>query len=377
MTAGNTDLKLTIERAALLSLLNHTRSVVEARNTIPILSNVLLRADGEALHITATDMDIEVVESCPAVVSAPGVATVPAGTLYDIVRKLPNGEQISMELDAGKHRVTLKAGRSKFVLGALSAEDFPVMGMAEVMTAFDIPADDLKALLDRTKFAMSNEQTRFMLNGIYLHAKPAERLLRAAATDGHRLARVEVPLPDGAADMPGIILPRKTVGELRKLLEEAAGDVRMAVSSHKIRIEVSGIVITSKLIDGTFPDYERVIPTGNEHRLTVDAKEFAKAVDRVATVSTEKSRAVKLSLSDSALKLSATNSDGGAGDDELDVEYGAPAMTVGFNAKYLLETLQQIDGVTVRFDLHDTMSPVIVTDPEAPEFLGVIMPLRI
>lgn len=370
-------MKITIERAALLRVLNHTRSVVESRNTIPILSNVLLRADGESLHVTASDMDIEIVESCPAVVAVPGAVTVPAGTLYDIIRKLSNDAQISMELNADKGQVTLKAGRSKFILGALSADDFPMMGKVEAMTAFDMPADDLKALLDRAKFAMSNEQTRFMLNGIYFHAKPAECILRAVATDGHRLARVEVPLPEGAANMPGIILHRKAVGELRKLLDEAGGDVRVAVSSHKIRVEVSGIVITSKLIDGTFPDYERVIPTGNERRLLVDAKSFAKAVDRVATVSTEKSRAVKLTLAESVLKLSATGSDGGAGDDELDADYGSAAMEVGFNSKYLLETLNQIGGSTVRFDFADTMSPAIVTDPDAPEFLAVVMPLRI
>lgn len=369
-------MKLTIERAALLSLLGHVRSVVETRNTIPILSNILLRADGESLHVTATDMDIEIVESCPADVATPGATTVPAATLFDIVRKLPVGGQVSMELNTDKGQVTLKAGRSKFVLSALPAEDFPNMGMADAVATFDIPADDLKSLLDRAKFAMSSEETRYYLCGIFVHAKPAEHILRAVATDGHRLARVEVPLPEGAANMPGIILPRKTVGELRKLLDEAAGDVRLAVSSHKIRFDVSGIVITSKLIDGTFPDYERVIPTGNDKHLLVNATAFSKAVDRVATVSTEKSRAVRLTLADGSLRLSVTGSDGGAGDEELDADFDAPEMVVGFNGKYLMETLNQIGGATVRFDLADSMSPAIVTDPDSSGFLGVIMPLR-
>ena len=293
-------MNIIIERAALLRSLGHVQSVVERRNTIPILSNVLLRANDGELSLAATDMDLEIVETVPATVSRPGGTTAPAHTLYDIVRKLPDGSQVELDMGGDGTILTLRAGRSQFKLSCLPVEDFPQLSGGDLAHRFDLAASDLRALVDRTRFAISTEETRYYLNGIYLHAAKAKAggaelpVLRAVATDGHRLARVEMPLPDGAANIPGVIVPRKTVTEIRKLIDEAADRIELSLSDNKIRFAFDSVVVTSKLIDGTFPDYERVIPVGNDKVMEVDAKLFAAAVDRVATISTEKSRAVKL-----------------------------------------------------------------------------------
>ncbi|MCC7048208.1 MAG: DNA polymerase III subunit beta, partial [Alphaproteobacteria bacterium] len=295
-------MKLTIERAALLKALAHAQSVVERRNTIPILSNVLLEAAPGGLALTATDMDLAIAEQTAADVAMPGATTVSVHTLYDIVRKLPDGAQVEIATgdaeggDGGQ--LGLRGGRSRFRLPTLPRDDFPMLGdNAELPHAFSLPASELKALIDRTRFAISTEETRYYLNGIYLHAaKNGDGTLRAVATDGHRLARAETALPSGAAGMPGVIVPRKAVAELYKLVQDSADPVAVNLSNTKIRFALDSVVLTSKLIDGTFPDYERVIPANNDKSMEVDSREFAAAVDRCQTIAAEKSRAVKLSL---------------------------------------------------------------------------------
>ena len=370
-------MRLTIERSALLKALNHVQSVVERRNTIPILANALLRAEDGVLSMTATDMDLEVVESVPAEIQAPGATTAPAVTLHDIVRKLPDGSQV--ELDSDGSVLTLRAGRSRFQLGCLPVEDFPAMSGGELPSQFSLAAKDLRLLIDRTRFAISTEETRYYLNGIFFHGarSGSTAVLRAVATDGHRLARVEIAQPEGAAGMPDIILPRKTVGELRKLLDEASDGIEVRLSETKARFSIGPIVLTSKLIDGTFPDYERVIPSGNDRMLVVDAKALTKAVDRVSTIATEKSRAVKFTLSDGSLIVSATNAEQGNATEEIEVGYRAERMEIGFNARYLLDITQQIEGDGAHFALADSGSPTIVRDAADTSALYVLMPMRV
>lgn len=366
-------MKLTIERANLLRALNHVQSVVERRNTIPILSNVLLDASGVTLSLTATDMDISIVESAAASVGTDGAITAPAHTLYEIVRKLPDGAQI--ELDKSGDQLHLRSGRSEFTLQTLPIEDFPVMSGGEMSHEFSLDADLLRRLVDRTRFAISTEETRYYLNGIYLHAEGS--MMRAVATDGHRLARMETELPDGAAGMPGVIVPRKTVSELRKLIDEADGSVEVSLSDTKIRFATGDVVLTSKLIDGTFPDYERVIPTGNDKILQIDCKEFANAVDRVSTIATEKMRAVKLALSAGTITLSASNQDSGTAVEELEVGYDKESLEIGFNSKYLLDIASQIESGQAEFHLADSASPTIVRDADDASALYVLMPMRV
>ncbi|HZH28786.1 MAG TPA: DNA polymerase III subunit beta [Azospirillaceae bacterium] len=376
-------MKLTIERAALLRALGHVQRVVERRNTIPILSNVLIRAEGEELALTATDMDLEIVESVPAEIARPGATTAPAHTLYDIVRKLPDGSQVELDAGGDGGLLTLRSGRSQFKLGCLPVEDFPQLTGADGGHTFAVSAADLRTLIDRTRFAISTEETRYYLNGIYLHAAKSGGggaeipVLRSVATDGHRLARVEMPLPNGASGIPGVIIPRKTVGEIRNLIDEAASAIEVSLSETKIRFTLDGITLTSKLIDGTFPDYERVIPTGNDKVLEVEAKRFAAAVDRVATISTEKSRAVKLTLDRGNLTLSATSPEAGSAQEELEVAYEAAAMEIGFNSRYLLDITQQIEGETASFALADAASPTVVRDVADASALYVLMPMRV
>src|SRR5271155_3135829 len=365
-------MKLTIERAALLKALGHVQSVVERRTTIPILSNVLLRAEAGSLALSATDMDLEIVERVPCQVEREGRTTAPAHTLYDIVRKLREGAQVEIEASGERNAMLLRSGRSTFTLQCLPPEDYPVLASGALPHNFALSATELAALVDRTRFAISTEETRYYLNGIYLHATKNDEVpvIRAVATDGHRLARVEMVMPEGAAGMPGIIIPRKTVLELRKLVEEGEDEVQIALSETKIRFIVGEAALTSKLIDGTFPDYDRVIPSNNDKILEVNRKDFAEAVDRVSTISTEKSRAVKLAIVPGAnggsLAVSATSPENGTAVEEIDATYLAEAIEIGFNSRYLLDITAQIDGEGAQFAMSDSASPTIVRDRADP-----------
>lgn len=372
-------MKLTIERAALLSSLAHVQSVVERRNTIPILSNVLIDAADGALKLTATDMELAIIEATSADIAQNGATTTPAHTLYDIVRKLPDGTQVELSLGESDGRLSLTAGRSEFALPCLPREDFPVMADGDLPTRFTLPAEGIRRLIDKTRFAVSTEETRYYLNGVYLHAAETNgvAMLRCVATDGHRLALVEMPLPEGAAGVPGVIIPRKAVGELRKLIEETTSDVAVTMSETKIRFEFDEAVLSSKLIDGTFPNYQRVIPEGNDKVMEVDSKAFASAVDRVSTISTEKSRSVKLSIEKGQATLTANSPDNGSATEEIAVVYDAEALEIGFNSRYLLEMISQIEGDEARFVLADAVSPTLVHDGNDDAVIYVLMPMRV
>lgn len=372
-------MKATIERATLLRCLSHVQSVVERRNTIPILSNVLIEAAPDnTLRVMATDLDLQVVETMAAVsVETPGAITVSAHLLFDIARKLPDGSQVSLE--TADNRMTVKAGRSRFSLPTLPRDDFPVIVEGELPTSFELPAATLGQLIDRTRFAISTEETRYYLNGIFLHVSDEE--LRAAATDGHRLARFTLPRPDGAEGMPDVIVPRKCVAELRKLLEESLDtNVEIDLSASKIRFTLggeNGVVLTSKLIDGTFPDYSRVIPTGNDKLLRLDPRSFYEGVDRVATIATEKTRAVKMALEVDRVTLSVTSPDNGTAAEELPADYRADGFEIGFNANYLKDILGQIEGDTVELHLADAGAPTLIRQDDKSPALYVLMPMRV
>ena len=372
-------MKISIERATLLKAVSHAQSVVERRNTIPILANVLIEAEGNDVRFRATDLDIEVVDKVEAMVERAGATTVSATTLNEIVRKLPDGAQVTLTDDGTSGRLTIEAGRSNFSLATLPKEDFPVMATSEYSANFSAQASVLRRLFDKSKFAISTEETRYYLNGVYMHISDAEggKVLRCVATDGHRLARIDADLPENASEMPGVIVPRKTVGELRKLLDEDDMQIAVSVSETKVRFATPEITLTSKVIDGTFPDYTRVIPQGNTRKLEVDAADFAKAVDRVATVSTERSRAVKLSLDEDCLVLSVNAPDSGAAEEELAVAYGDERLEIGFNAKYLLEIASQVDRENAVFLFNSSGDPTLMREGNDTSAVYVVMPMRV
>lgn len=367
-------MKVTLERSALMKALGHVQNVVERRNTIPILSNVLMSAEGNSVSLVATDLDIEMSESTEADVNQPGQITAPAHTLYDIVRKLSDGAQVVLQINADE-RLDVDSGRAHFTLPLLPSGDFPKMTADGFSHEFVMPAKSLQRLIDKTKFAISTEETRYYLNGIYVHSNAGR--LRAVATDGHRLALAEAELPAGADGIPGVIIPRKTVAEIRRLIDGSDGDVAISVSEAKIRFTTGTAVLTSKLIDGTFPDYERVIPKNNPKELTIDNKVFADAVDRVSTISAEKSRSIKMGLAEDNLALTVNNPESGNAHEELMVSYSDEALEIGFNAKYLLDVTGQIEGRDATFFLDNSASPALVKDSEDPDALFVLMPLRV
>lgn len=367
-------MKATIERATLLRGLSHVQSVVERRNTIPILSNVLIEASAEgSLRLMATDLDLQIDETVAAAVDQAGATTVSAHTLFDIARKLPEGSQV--ELTAAEGKIKINAGRAKFELGTLPRDDFPVIAEGELPTVFELSAETLKQIIDKTRFAISTEETRYYLNGIFLHV--ADDTLKAAATDGHRLARVTVARPDGAESMPDVIVPRKCVAELRKLLDEVDGSVGVSLSGSKIRFDLGAAILTSKLIDGTFPDYSRVIPTGNDKILKIDPKSFMEGVDRVSTIATEKTRAVKMALDRDRITLSVTSPDNGTAAEDVPGEYAAQPFEIGFNSRYLMDILGQVEGDLVEVHLADAAAPTLIRENDKSPALYVLMPMRV
>jgi DNA polymerase-3 subunit beta len=370
-------MKATIERATLLKGLGHVHNVVERRNTIPILSNVLIEASEEGgIRLMATDLDLQINETVEANVADPGATTVPAHTFFEIVRKLPEGSQV--ELNAAEGKMQVNAGRARFTLQTLPRDDFPIIAEGELPTRFELPAATLRQIVDKTKFAISTEETRYYLNGIYVHVSDEDQpVLKAAATDGHRLARVTVPRPDGAQGMPGVIIPRKCVTELRKLLDEVDGTVQVSLSDTKIRFDLGAAVLTSKLIDGTFPDYSRVIPTANDKLLRIDPKGFMQGVDRVSTIASERTRAVKMTLDRDRVTLSVTSPENGTAAEEVSADYDAEGLEIGFNARYLMDILGQIEGDTVEVHLADAAAPTLLRENDKAQALYVLMPMRV
>jgi DNA polymerase-3 subunit beta len=370
-------MKATIERATLLRSLAHVQSVVERRNTIPILSNVLIEASAEGgIRLMATDLDLQIDETVEAAIDQPGATTVSAHTLFDIVRKLPEGSQV--QLLAAEGKMAINAGRARFNLLTLPRDDFPIIAEGELPTQFELPAATLRQIIDKTRFAISTEETRYYLNGIFFHVSDdAQPVLKAAATDGHRLARVTVPRPEGAEGMPDVIVPRKCVAELRKLLEEVDGTVSVSLSATKIRFDLGAALLTSKLIDGTFPDYSRVIPTGNDKLLKLDPKSFMDGVDRVSTIASEKTRAVKMALDRDKITLSVTSPENGTASEEVPGDYAAQAFEIGFNARYLMDILHQIDGDLVEVHLADAAAPTLIRENDSAPALYVLMPMRV
>lgn len=370
-------MRINIERAALLAALDRVRSVVETRNTIPILSNVLLEVDGGQLSLTATDLDMEAraVAFTTDLATESGQITVPVGTFYDIVRKLPLGAEVSLSYSGDDPRLVVRAGRSKFNLPVLPAGDFPIFGATGLPAETTFPAASLIKLVDMVGFCMSTEETRYYLNGLYFHV--ADGRVRAVSTDGHRLALCDVDLPEGFAPPAGVIIPRKTIKELRRMID-GVETVTVQISEQKIRFTTpNGAALSSKVIDGSFPDYMRVIPRDNDKIVKVDPALLQAAVDRVATISGEKSRAAKFGFGTDMVTVTVRNMDAGVAVEEVELEYTGEPVELGFNARYVLDVMGKMKGVSCRLDIGDPVAPCLVLDESDPDVKFVLMPLRV
>ena len=366
----------------LLKALNHIHGIVEVRHTLPILSNIVLSAENNELSLSSTNLDIFCSDKIDAEIANSGEISVPAITFFEIVKRLPSGSDVILSMGDEDTELILKCGRSKFNLSTLKTEDFPILSDKDLSTTFVISADELSRMIDKTKFAISNEETRYYLNGIFFHKAESNsiKFLRAVATDGHRLAQYDIPLPQGAEEITGIIIPKKTVFELRKVLDDADGDVSVSLNENKIKFSFNNLKIISKVIDGTFPDYTKVIPQNNDKKFKTNNSELKNAIDRVSAVAINeetKSKAIKLTIENNKLNLSVESQSKGSAKEEIDISYSNEKVDIGFNSRYLLDICNEVDGDEIYVNLLDSISPAIILDKTDENLFFVLMPMRI
>ena len=365
-------MKLSIGREALLKPLQAVIGVVERRQTMPILSNVLLSARDGRLSVTATDLEVELVATIELDVDSAGDVTVPGRKLLDICRALPESADITLSQSGEK--MTVRSGRSKFTLATLPAAEFPTVEEISADTPIDLPQIKLEELLEKTHFAMAQQDVRYYLNGLLIET--GGRYLRSVATDGHRLALCEVEMEGGALPDKQVIVPRKGVLELQRLLS-GEGDLCLALGTNHIRIQLDGIRFTSKLIDGRFPEYDRVIPKNPTNELIADRDLLKSAMHRTAILSNEKYRGIRLMLGDSGLKLQAHNPEQEEAEEDIELEYRGEEIEIGFNVNYLLDALGAVEGEEVSMAFVDANSSCLIREPGNDTRKYVVMPMRL
>ena len=365
-----------VSRESFLRVLTHVSSIVDSRSTIPILSNIYIKCENNQIEIRSTDMDISIREFVSADSTKNGEATVNSRILTDIIRKTKKNSIVKCKLEGS--RLIINSDNSVFELNALSADEFPKFVPLDPTNEFNLTIPQIKRLFNKTKFAISAEETRYYLNGIYFHtiANGPKTNLRCVATDGHRLAKTELDL-DTTVNISGIILPRKFILQLDRILGDFEGKVKIICSDTQVSLEADNFIIISKLIDGTFPDYEKVIPVSNDKLLQVETDPFFNAIDRVSTVNQDKAPTVKLQFENNNIKVMATSTDSNKGDEEVAASYAADALEILFNSKYILDLQDVIEGDTMMLELLNQSSPVIVKDPKDTSSLYILMPMRI
>ncbi len=364
-------MKFSAERESLLAALQSVIGVVERRQTMPILANLLLSADQGKLSITATDLEVELVAAAEIKSGADGTLTVPGRKLLDICRSLPEGVTLTFTQDGDK--LTVKAGRSRFVLATLPAADFPMIDELAQQQSLQLPQADLRRLLDKTHFSMAQQDVRYYLNGMLLETDG--KMLRTVATDGHRLALCEMDLPSKATGQQ-VIVPRKGVLELQRLLG-TEGDVQITIGSNHIRAQIGDVRFTSKLIDGRFPEYSRVIPAASPKAVIADREALRAALQRTAILANEKYRGIRLALKKNSMTLQAHNPEQEEAEEQVEVTYKGDELEVGFNVGYLLDALAAVDGNEVEIGVTDGNSSCLVRAPGATSARYVVMPMRL
>lgn len=369
------EFSITVNKSGFASVLSHVQSIVERRNIVPILSNVLIEALDGKVKLTATDMDIVVSETMDSNVGKAGAITVDAHMLYDIVRKLEDGLDIKIDFDSAKKKVNIVSSNSKFSLSVLSASDFPKLDDEVYKGEFSAKAEELRHLIDQCKFAISAEETRYNLNGVFMHFFDGH--LRMVATDGHRLSCADGSESADVKDFEGIIIPKKSVVEIRKIIDSVEGEVTVSVSENKVRFSNGQFIFVSKLIGAKFPDYQNLMPEDNNITVKIPAKEFSKAVDRVSTITNEKFKGIKFELSEGEFHISSKNDDGSFATEKLSVESGEHKFEVGFNARYISDVMSVIKGEEIILKFKDNFSPAVMLDVANDKFQYIIMPMRV
>ena len=371
-------MKFSVEKNIIFKSLAHVQSIVEKKNTLPILSNILIEAKENHLVLSATDMDISITDKLNCNIVEMGSTTVSAHTLYDIIRKLPDTSEIEIISNDGKI-MTLRAGKSKFSLGCLPKEDFPIIEIGDLENELNIDSQNFLQLIDKTRFAISNEETRYFLNGIYFHMKKIDQsnILSLVATDGHRLAKFDFDFEKSDLDIPGVIIPKKTVNELYKLLSNYDGSIKINLNSNKMVFFVGDSILITKLIDGNFPDYKRVIPKDNNNILKINRQDFSSAVDRVSTITNDKAPVIKFKLLNNLMNMSSVNVESGTATEDIITNYSGDEIEIGFNSKYMLEMVNNLEDDQIILSFKDSASPVIAIEESNPELTYVLMPMRV
>ena len=371
-------MKFEISRDNILRILSHLQGIVDKKNTLPILSNILIEAKNNVLTLSSTDMDISIVENINCNVIEDGATTTNSQILYDVVRKLDSERNVEIICNDGKI-LTLRASGSRFSLASLPKEEYPIIDQQSEGIKLRINSQTLAKLIDKTKFAISNEETRYFLNGLYfnIHNDNDKSQVTLVGTDGHRLAKFTHQIEQDITQVTGVIIPKKTINELSKLLSDVDEDIEIILSTNKIIFYIQNLIFISKLIDGTFPDYKRVIPKENDSILEVNRERLLSAVDRVSTIANEKSPVIKFKLLKNMLNLNTINNDNSTATEDLDISYTGSELEIGFNSKYIMDIVNNLEDENITLQFKDGTSPIIAEEKSNSNLVYVLMPMRV
>ena len=371
-------MKFQISKLKIFKSLSHLQGIVDKKNSLPILSNILIEAKNNSLTLSSTDMDISLIEKLDCNVLEDGSTTINSQILYDIVRKIDDGSEIEIISNNGKI-LTLRANGSRFSLACLPKEDFPIIDQENKGIDVKINSKILHQLIDKTKFAISNEETRYFLNGLYfnIHNENSKSNIILVGTDGHRLAKYSYQLDQAISEITGVIIPKKTINELSKLLSDIDEDIDVSISSNKIIFYFRNLIFISKLIDGTFPDYKRVIPTNNNNLLEIEREKLLSAVDRVSTIANEKNPVIKFKLLKNIVNLNTINTDNSTATEDLQINYNGDEFEIGFNSKYIMDIVNNLEDDIISLNLKDGSSPIIAQEKSNSNLVYVLMPMRV
>ncbi len=371
-------MKFKIVRSNFFKTLSHLQGIVDKKNSLPILSNILIEAKVNKLTLSSTDMDISIIETVDCNVSEDGSTTINSQILYDIVRKIDDNSEIEIISNNGK-LLTLRADGSRFSLACLPKEDFPIIDQDNVGNTVKINSKIIFKLIDKTKFAISNEETRYFLNGLYFNITKDQNnsIITLVGTDGHRLAKFSHNIKDNVDQVSGVIIPKKTIYELSKLLAETDSDVYISITANKIVFKIENVIFISKLIDGSFPDYKRVIPKDNSNILKINREMLLSAVDRVSTIANDKSPVIKFKLLQNVLNLNTINNESSTASEDLKINYRGDEIEIGFNSKYIMDIVNNLEDEEISINLKDNTSPIVALENSNSNLVYVLMPMRV